>query len=125
MILNLLLVEREVGGRKKGGISVPCSVFRVPCSAFRVPRFGVERFSGTAQLVALPLLILNHLLVERELGGRLSRPVTLLYPKPETRNISTAKQNLPAPICFSDSIAFRIAHSTILSPYSITKLHHW
>ena len=57
MILNLLLVEREVGGRKKGGISVPCSVFRVPCSAFRVPRFGVERFSGTAQLVALPLLI--------------------------------------------------------------------
>jgi hypothetical protein len=39
-------------------------------SMFRVPRFESVRFSGTSQLVALPLLILNFLLVEREVGGR-------------------------------------------------------
>ena len=39
-------------------------------SMFRVPRLGVERFSGTSQLVALPVLILNYLLVEHEVRGR-------------------------------------------------------
>ena len=39
-------------------------------SGFHVPGFESVRFSGTGQLVALPLLILNLLLVEREVGGR-------------------------------------------------------